>query len=226
MSNIEKFYGVTGGDEVFDALLWQYNDATNIQGLLQNEKTFWRMQTDGFWCWFLFEYFRLYGAGSQGVSLWSIILDLGVTSAIPPSSGPAWGFGVDDVGFDQGGFGTNNTSSIVGLPTEYAVLALKLRYFQLVGGCTVPQINAAMNWIFGYNPNNPNSRRAWVEDHYDMSINYKFNFAPNQFERFIFDNMDLLPRPAGVRVEWTYIPAESWGFGPDDFGFDNAPFGA
>lgn len=226
MSNIEKFYGVSNSNEVLQALLWQYDNAEALQVIVYNQRDFLVEAETNFWCWYLFNYFRLYGADSHGVTIWSILLDYGITAtSLNPNISNTWGFGNFNQNFGHGNFGSKN-SRVVSLPTEWAVFALKLRYFGLVGGCTVPQINAALNWIMGYDGSNISAPHIWVRDNNDMSITYVLNFAPNQYMRYIFDYLDLLPRPAGVKVNWEVFVSPQFGFGAVRQNFEHGTFGA
>jgi len=149
MATIEEFYGVSD-ETVKQAILWQYNNATNLQSLIDQKYTWLRGANDNFWCWFLFYYFYLGSTTSNdGVTIWSILLDYPVTSSLPPNKNSVWGFGADDVNFDNGGFGSVD-HSIVSLPLAYAILCLQLRYFQLTTSGTVTQINAFMNYLYQY----------------------------------------------------------------------------
>ena len=61
---------------VLRSLLWQYNNAPNIQALLQDKQTFYNQAQEQFWQDWLTNVFNLETANEFGLAVWSIILDL------------------------------------------------------------------------------------------------------------------------------------------------------
>ena len=89
---------------------------------------------------------------------------------------------------------------------------LQFRYFQLCSSGTVPEINRFLAYLFG----GPN--KAWLIDQQNMSQTYIFNFPVSWELAYVFNNLDILPRPAGVGSAWLDATLEY-------FGFDSAHLG-
>lgn len=219
MSTIELFYGVRLESEVEKALLWQYNEAPKITGLIQAKEAYLVDVNTQFWCWYLFRYFYLGEADEYGCIIWSIILNYGISVSTSSDGEDVWGFGDDDEQFDQAPFSSGDHET-VSLPLDYVRLALQLRYFQLTTSGTVTQINA----FFKYLLKNQDGKQIIVVDNHDMTITYRLNFTPDAYLEFIMNNLDLLPRPAGVEVNWEIAAGIVWGFGVDDEQFDQEGF--
>jgi hypothetical protein len=66
---------------------------------------------------------------------------------------------------------------------------------------------------------------VYVNDGLDMTARYVFGFPLSPELEQVFQTFDLLPRPAGVRIDYAVIPdADGWGFGRFHFNFDNGNF--
>jgi len=224
IEDFERIYG-TLLEQPPKALLWQHNKAQNIQDLLQGKVSFYADYYSQFWCWYLFEYFYLGDSTSaEGVTIWSILLDLGIEVTTEDNNTDVFGFGPNNENFNNAPFG--RSSSAIGLPLEYAILALRLRFFQLTNNCSVTNINRFFVNLLGWTPENPNGQKIIVIDNFDMTITYRLNFEPDANLQFIFNNLDLLPRPAAVGVNWEVQAESAFGFGPENERFNQAPFGA
>lgn len=175
------------------ALLWQYNDATNLRGLLQTKQDWYDANQKQFWEDYLTNIFDLRTANDFGLSVWSIILgqSLFTTFAAAPST-PYFGFGSGNENFGVYNFGSlhggSNTYS-----TSTSRLLLRLRYFQLISSGTIPETNRMLKYIFGGMGN------AYLIDNLDMSQTYMFGFTLPAEVSFMLNNVDVLPRPAGVK---------------------------
>jgi hypothetical protein len=184
---------------LLQALLWQYQNAPNIQALLQDKQTWYDENQTEFWTDFYTDIFNLETANAFGLSVWSIILGQPIVfnNASNPGQVP-WGFGTHNVNFTQGNFAGGAGNSYA-LPLIAARILLMLRYFQLVSSGTVPETNRMLAYVFkDYGP-------AWLEDNNDMTQTYKFNFALNAELNYIFKNIDILPRPAGVSSSYEVV---------------------
>lgn len=96
---------------------------------------------------------------------------------------------------------------------------MQLRYFQLTSSGTVPETNRMLAYVFrGFG-------KAWLIDYHDMTQEYVFNFSVPYDLAYIFNNYDLLPRPAGVSSSWTSTTLVYFGFAAGDYNFDNGIFG-
>lgn len=205
---------------LLQALLWQYNNATNLQALLEAKYNWYYTNQSQFWNSWITNVFDLATANDFGLAVWSIILGQPtfINNGPAPDDYPAWGFGQYHQNFTNGNF-CNTTGSTYQLPTQWARLLLQLRYFQLTSSGTVPEINRMLAYLFAdYGP-------AYLQDQLDMTQRYVFDFDMPSGLLLILQNFDILPRPAGV--ESTYIQGnlETWGFGQYHANFTNGNFG-
>lgn len=208
---------------LLQALLWQYNDATNLQGLL-NAKNMWYLENQtNFWNSWYQDVFNLATANQFGLIVWSIILGLPLYVNTPPVSGsPIFGFSGSTTGavnFDSGILGDINGSSEL-LPINTQRIALQLRYFQLTSSGTVPEINRMLKYVFA------SYGSAYLLDGHDMTQSYIFNFPLTWDLTYLFTNYDLLPRPAGVQSNFQDATLVYFGFnGSGGVNFDNGVLG-
>lgn len=215
MSTVQAFdYSVN----LLRALLWQYNDATRLQGLLERKQAWYDENHAAFWQAWVRDVFDLSTANDFGLSVWAIILDvpLGVNPTPDPVGKPLWAFGSLRENFNRGNF---TSSTGIGLTTAQRRLILQLRYFQLVTRGTVPEINEFLIRIFS------SDGPAYVVDNLDMTMTYVFGFALPSDMELIFKEFDLLPRPAGVEVNYvTLAQGDGWGFGRFHTNFTHGNF--
>lgn len=201
------------------AMLWQYNDAPRLESLVAQKQAWLDVENEGFWGDWVRDVFNLVTANDFGLSVWAIILDVPLTiaSASPDDDGHViWGFALDDENFDNGNFAP---WAVLPLTTEQCRLILRLRYFQLVTRGTVPEVNEFFSGLFS------DQGSAYVVDGLDMSARYIFGFPLSTNLQVVFTYFDLLPRPAGVRVDYVVIPDSfGWGFGRYHFNFENGNF--
>jgi len=203
--------------DLLKALLWQYNEATNLQALLEAKQQWYNVNQTEFWENWYRDVFDLRTATPFGLAVWSIILGQPLFVSKGPDNKPTWGFGAFYVNFERGNF-SSQTGSSFKLGTESARILLRLRYYQLTGACTVPSINRMLADVFaGYG-------LAFVIDNHDMTQLYTFTFALPSDLVFLFNNFDILPRPAGVGSSYNVIINESWGFDEFHENFDNGNF--
>lgn len=204
---------------LMQAVLWQYNDATNLQGIIANENEWYYENQTQFWQAWIANVFDLRTANEFGLSVWSIILGLpNFINAGSNENEPIFGFdGSGGVNFDNGILGSSGETVV--LPIETQRLGLQFRYFQLCSSGTVPEINRFLAYIFG----GPN--KAWLIDHGDMTQTYIFNFPVTWDFAYLLNNFDLLPRPAGVGSSWIDATLMYFGFDAAHPNFDNAILG-
>lgn len=203
---------------LLQAILWQYNDAASLQSIIASKQAWYNDNQQGFWeAWFN-NVFNLHTANEFGLSVWAIILALPLFINTPPDPDqPTFGFGDANgaVNFDNGILSDSN-GTIYNLPLETKRLALKLRYFQLTSSGTVPETNRMLAYVFGQ------YGKAYLLDYGTMSQAYVFLFPVPWDLAYIFNNLDILPRPAGVGSKWIDATQEFFGFGPVNPGFDQA----
>lgn len=199
------------------ALLWQYEKAVRLRGLLEAKQLWYETQHSAFWSDWIRDVFDLRTANDFGLSVWARILNVPLL-AFAPASGlrPVFGFGDENLNFENGNFG-RDVDAALSLTTEQRRLALRLRYFQLVTRGTVPEINAFLSSLF--------EGDVYVLDGGDMTATYVFGFLPDPSVTFVLEQFDLLPRPAGVRVSILINPADRFGFDPYYLNFENSNYG-
>ena len=205
--------------DLLAAILWQYNDAANLQSILQQKQDWFNENQEQFWIDFYNNIFNLETANEFGLAVWAIILGLPLFINAPPTPDdvPIFGFGSANgaVNFDNGILGEQN-GTVYNLPLETKRTALKLRYFQITSSGTVPETNRMLDYVFG------SKGKAFLEDYGDMTQGYIFLFPVTWDLAYIFNNLDILPRPAGVGSSWIDATLPYFGFGPANLGFDQA----
>lgn len=199
--------------DLLQAILWQYNDAERLQSLLTSKQAWYNVEYTGFWQTWYRDVFDLRTATDFGQAVWSIILGLPLTiENISQPSSRLWGFGPENYNFERGNFAPSTVG--VSLSTSERRILLQLRYFQLVTRGAVPEINRMLRYVFGA------LGRAYVRDNYDMTMTYVFEFAPPPRLLFLLQFYDVLPRPAGVEINFTTTLRDFWGFGPQNVNFN------
>jgi len=217
MATIQEFdYSV----DLLRALLWQHDNAESLKTIIQRKQDWYNVNQRDFWASWYDEVFNLDTANDFGLAVWARILDIPLAVEKPADKlKDAFGFGVNHQNFGNGNFARGQAGEIP-LTIDQRRLVLKLRYFQLVSRGAVPEINEWLSVLFG------NDGDVFVVDSLDMTFaTYFFSFAPNSQLRFILENYDLLPRPAGVGVRWQIQIKPSFGFGVNHLNFENGNFG-
>lgn len=204
---------------LLQALLWQYNDATRLQSLLEQKQEWYNAEYSEFWTDWYRDVFDLRTANDFGLSVWAVILNipLTITSGGVPSAN-LWGFGPFRKNFNRGNFAPSTSG--IKLTTAQRRLVLQLRYFQLVTRGAIPEINAFMNYVFAP------FGQVYALDGLDMTMDYVFTFTPPSQLRYVLEAFDVLPRPAGVRVNFTVLIRDTFGFGPYHRNFNRGTFGS
>jgi hypothetical protein len=202
------------------AILWQYNGAANLQGILNRKSDWYNVNQMDFWNDWYADVFNLATANDFGLNVWAIILGQSIYVNNPPDGAekPCWGLGPYNFNFDRGNF-ANNGGSTYQLPTEAARILLRLRYFQLTSSGTVPETNRMLKYVFG------NLGQAWLEDGLNMTQRYYFGFALSVDLIYLFTHFDVLPRPAGVESSFYQGTVEYFGLGPYHANFTRGNFG-
>lgn len=218
MSTVQEFdFNVN----ILKALLWQHDNAEGLKTLVQKKQEWYEVNQTEFWDNWFRDVFDLDTANDFGLAVWSRILDVPLKVRIEADvNRPAFGFGVNHQNFENGNF-ARGQSGEVGLTTEQRRLVLKMRYFQLVSRGAIPETNEWLAGLFG------DQGTVFVVDSNDMTFaTYFFTFEPDSQLRFVLEKYDLLPRPAGVGVQYLVQVKPSFGFGPNHLNFNNGNFGA
>lgn len=204
--------------DLLRAILWQYNDAVRMQSLLAQKQAWYEETQTEFWTDWVRDVFNLYTANEFGLSVWGVILGIPLSIGLPGTGARAvWGFGAFNQNFEHGNFG-RDSAGVAGLTLEQKRLVLQLRYFQLVSDGSVPHTNFVLKHIFG---------SGYVLDlSGDMEVTYVFPVALPSAVQTVLQNFDLLPRPAGVKINILIDPGSVFGFDPFYENFENGGFGA
>lgn len=198
-------------------VLWQYDGTKSLRGLIEQKSDWYQQYQTDFWNDWIRDVFDLDTANDFGLAVWAFILGVPLIVVPPPDPDKdPFGFAADDLNFNNGNFA--NTGGSFNLTTEQKRLVLKLRYFQLVTRGAPPEINAFLNYVFGYGV-------AYVVDGLNMTARYVFaQPLPSQVE-LVLTAFDLLPRPAAVGADIVIIgDADGWGFGRYHENFNNGNF--
>lgn len=202
--------------DVLRALLWQYDQAPGLQSILRAKSDWYVSEHSGFWSDWYDDVFNLQTANEFGLAVWGILLGVPLSLGQPGTGDrPVWGFGPFNRGFERGGFG-RGSAGVAGLTLEQKRLVLRLRYYQLVSDGSIPFANYTLREVFGF---------GYALDGLDMSITYVFPAELPSSVRAVLEEFDLLPRPAGVKVNILVEPGQVFGFGPFVQNFNNGPFG-
>ena len=222
--NIQLFvYSV----DLLQSLLWQYNQATNLQSLIAQKQEWYTTNQSNFWSDWYDDVFNLVTADLFGLAVWSIILDvplfvyLGEDDHLSTTL-----FGFNEVptintyqNFTFGNF--TNRNQVLVLSEEEQRLVLRLRYYQLTSRGAIPEINAFLNSLFTTSVA-PYHGAAWALDGLDMTMVYIFDFAIPHIMLKILIDLDLLPRPATVGLRYIILTGTIFGFGSDDLSIPNS----
>ncbi len=180
------------------ALLWEYNDATNLQELLELFQQWYVVNQTVFWQTWYADVFNLITANDFGLAVWAIILGIPLQTSSSPSNKPNWGFGPYRRNFNRGNFVSDE--GLIILRTEEKRIILRLRYFNLTFNYNIVDINRILADIFAaYGP-------VYIQDNLDMTITYVFNYNLSNRLKYFFIKYDALPRPAGVKLNIVVSP--------------------
>lgn len=216
--NIQQFdYSVN----LLQALIWQYDDAENLQSLLTQKQEWYNEFQSEFWQDWYDNVFNLVTANEFGLAVWAIILQLPLQFGEDPTAlRPIYGYGPNGNGnqnYTHGNYYDPNAPEALTL--EEKRFLLRLRYFQLITRGAIPEINAFLKYLI---PSISPTGTAYVLDGLDMTITYVFTFAIDPKLIDIFGVFDILPRPAGVKLNILHpVLQPIFGFGPDSGPWNN-----
>lgn len=224
MSNVQGFnFDV----DILQAILWQYNDATNLIGLLNNKQAWLDENQTNFWFnpdtspdgdqngWYQ-NVFNLLTAQNFGLAVWSILLNVPVyiANTSPNENDLIFGFNyypgyTKNLNFYYANFSNLNTQ--ITLTTEEQRFLLRLRYYQLITrgqllswqanvsyNPTPYDINAFLNYLCETSDIGYTGT-IYCVDNLNMTMTYVFTSGTfsSSLLQAILD-LDLFPRPAGV----------------------------
>lgn len=207
--------------DLLRAVLWQYEEAGNIQALARYKAAWFEHHNSEFWRQWYADVFNIDTANDFGLSVWAKILNIPLGIDVPPSDIKKTGFGF---GKSKANFASNfrrNNDYTLTLTTEQKRLLIRMRYFNITTRPSVTNINEFMRKYFGNK-----SGSVFVLDPLDMTyVIYVFNYNPDERLRLLLDNFDMLPRPSGVGVKYRIVTRPTYGFGEEHLNFNNGNFG-
>lgn len=197
------------------AILWQYESAERLGGIIADEDEYYREKTLEFWVRWLYGVFDVRYADEFGLAVWARILAMPFTVASSQNSGAKWAFGTDRENFERGNFGTSGSSA--GVSVETLRILVMLRIVQLTERPIAPRLNRRFAEISRVT----RFQRFYVVDNQDMTISYWFTRPLSQELTRALDIFNVLPRPSGVGFDINIVPQDAYfGFGVDDNNFD------
>jgi hypothetical protein len=236
--------------DLLQAILWQYNDATNLLSLLSKKQSWYNTFQTEFWVNWYNTVFNLATTTPTffGMAVWSIILQLPlfVPFETEPTDKPLWGFNAYDPTFPDlentyknfglGNFSTQGQNFPLTIGEQQFLL--RLRYFQLstlgnIAGIptsttseiTTYSINTFLTYLCATS-NIGFTGQMYVIDYLDMTIAYVF--TTTDFPYWLLKALiatDILPRPAGVGIRYILQGQQAiWGFSSNYQNFENGTF--
>ena len=184
--------------DILQNLIWEYDKA--LAALMTQKQNWYDENHEQFWIDWFNNVFNLNTADQFGLTVWSIILDQPIViNQVPDAlTRPTFGFKyyVDSDNFQN--FGNGNFSAASGaslyLTNAQKVIILKLRYYSLISNFTIDFLNAMCADVF------KDYGQVYVIDNLNMTFTYHFNFTIPSDLNLLFTELDILPRPIGVKV--------------------------
>ena len=179
------------------SILWQYENADKLKALVIGQQEWINENHTDFWNNWIRDVFNLKTANAFGLAVWARILNVPLTIEREQNIDDVFGFGAEHENFNNGGFGTV-AGAIDNVSAEQARKMLLSRYLTLTYAPTAPNINMILEVLFG-------EGAAYVVDSLDMRYTYTFNGEPDYRTRELIKNVDFLPRPSAVGVDFTIL---------------------
>lgn len=195
---------------LLQAILWQYDEATNLLSLINQKQTWYNVNQTQFWENWYTDVFNILTANQFGLSVWSYILNVPLYLDNPTEdpSKPNWGYNDNSaypvlensyLNFIGSNFSTKG--QILVLTLEEQRFLLRLRYFQLSDNGVVSNINTFLKYLcdtsqIGYDGS------IYALDGLDMEITYVI--TDPGFPKYLLQAiqiLDLFPRPTGVLIK-------------------------
>lgn len=195
-------------------LLWQHNEAFNLQALIAAKQAFFDSNYTQFFTDWQRDVFNLNTANEFGCAVWAIILDLPLgTNVVGRPAANYFGFGGGRSNFTANFSATDKQmGALAPLTIQQRRLLLKLRYLQLTTRCDVLGVNAALKWIFNGQARVGQSTAMGASTYYLSS-----EFPKNVLA--IIEDFDLFPRPAGTGLKIVFVEHKYFSFGHNQNNF-------
>lgn len=208
--------------DVLRVMLWQYNQADNLKAILQKKAKFYQEKQHDFWQKWLVDVFDLRTANDFGLSVWAAILGVPIPySEDEQDTHPTFCFGSTTIiknrkNFTHGNFSTR-MSGFFRLAREQRRTLLRMRFFHLTTNATAVDINRFFSGFFTDNT-------LTVTDHLNMTISYVFSRKPEDGLLMALKQLDVIPRPSSVAINFHFLDIMSFGFGSFRLSFDRGNF--
>lgn len=194
MPTIQQFdYSV----DLLKAILWEYNGAPNLQAILTAKQAWYDENQTEFWQSWFTDVFNLQTCNDFGCVVWAIILGipLNFVTGTTPKTGTPWGFDVTNKSNFDGNYNfvAQQSGGIVFTTAQKRIL-LQLRYYQLISRGSLTQTNKMLNALlspFG---------TYYMVDNLNMTMTFVSTGPAPSWLTFILTQMQILPKPAGVKM--------------------------
>jgi len=190
MSRIQSFdFSI----DLLRVILWQYDKADRLVGLLNNKQIAMDENQRDFWQDWYDNVFNLDTANEFGLAVWAIIMNvpLLINAPIVNPDKVGWGFGEFRENFNNGNF-NESASGAQFLTIEQRRIVLKMRYRYLTIRPTIPNINQTLINAFG------DLGTVFVTDNQDMTMEYTMQFSIPSWIQFVFEELTVFPTPSTV----------------------------
>ena len=192
MSNIQAFdFSV----DLLKSILWEYNTALNLQGILEAKQSWYNVNQTAFWTNWITDVFDLQTCNDFGCAVWAIILGIpiGIVTAPIVNGQQPWGFDTTNLTNFNGFNFTSTTITTIILTTAQKRTLLQLRYRQLTCRTTIPETNQILKSVLG------SFGLMYITDNYNMTATLNCVFTIPTFIYLLF-SLDLIPRPECVSL--------------------------
>lgn len=199
MSNFDIHDVFTFDTNLIQNILWQYEKAENLKGLISRKENWYNTNLNDFWLKIVDDFLNIQTATDWGLNLWGKILNV---SRI---------------------YNVNGVQTTLSTELYRRLILGKISLIRSNG--TVPEINKYLNFIFS-NHITATANAAVVKDNFDMSVYYVLNFEPTDEELALIYSRTFFPTPAGVKDK-IYLLDQTTIFGFQNTGFmpfNTAPF--
>lgn len=221
--------------DVMQAILWQYDKSTKFLELMQKKQDWYTLNQTEFWNNWFTNVFNLLTANTFGLSVWCFILDIPfyIDTNPEPANKPNFGFNAYDPAFPDLentylNFNNSNFSTIgstLTLTVEEQRFLLRLRYYKLSCRCDVIDVNTFLNYLVSTSNINYAGTIYVLDGVGTMTQTYVFtseDFPANLLKAI--KDLDVLPRPTGVKNFYEVYSRSLFGFGEFYQNFENGNF--
>jgi hypothetical protein len=177
-------------------LLWQYNQATNLTGIIAAKQTWYNVNQNNFWSDWQENVFNLCTANNFGCIVWAIILGFPLGPFITDTTTyRSFGFNQFHSNFNNSNFALS-TGAGLSLTVAQQILVLRLRLYKITGKATKSNVNSILATLFG-------SGNLYIIDGNNMTCTVKYNsMIVTGALLNVLENYDIIPR--GNCVTFTF----------------------